>query len=167
MADGTDEQRIDGDELRRVMATYPTGITVLTARHEDGPVGMAANSFVSVSLDPPLVAFCAAHSSSTWPLIEASGAFVVNIMGAEAGPVAGRFAAKDVDRFDGVDHRPGVTGAPVLEEARSYLECEIHDVHEAGDHVLVLGRVVATEDRGERPPLVFYGSRYRELAPVE
>lgn len=165
LSDG--DTTIDPAQFRRVMATYPTGITVLTATHQGQPVGMSANSFTSVSLDPPLVLFCAAYSSSTWPQIEAAGHFVVNVMPATAEDLAAQFASKGIDRFEGIDFATGVSGGPVLAAARSYLECEIDAIHEAGDHAVVIGRVVAMGERDEQPPLIFYRSEYRRLEPTD
>lgn len=157
---------LDPHQFRRAMSTYPTGITVVTATYQGKPVGMSANSFASVSLEPPLVLFCAAYNSSTWPHIEAAGHFVVNVMSAGTEELAARFAAKNVDRFEGVEHDTGVSGGPVLAAARSYFECEIEAIHEAGDHAVVIGRVVAMGERDEQPPLIFYRSEYRQLDPT-
>jgi 3-hydroxy-9,10-secoandrosta-1,3,5(10)-triene-9,17-dione monooxygenase reductase component len=121
---------------------------------------MAVNSFTAVSLNPPLVSFCAAHTSSTWPRIEAAGAFAVNVLGEHHAEVSRRFARKGADRFAGLVHRSGATGAPVLDGVAAHLDCELHAVHEAGDHVIVLGRVVHLDaDEGVRP-LVFHGGDY-------
>ncbi len=149
--------------LRRVLGRFPTGVALVTAATPDGPTGMAVNSFTSVSLDPPLVSFCAARSSSTWPRIEASGAFAVNVLAEHHSEVSRRFARKGTDRFAGVGHRPGATGAPVLDGVAAHLDCELHAVHDAGDHVIVLGRVVDLDaDEGIRP-LVFHGGDYCTL----
>jgi 3-hydroxy-9,10-secoandrosta-1,3,5(10)-triene-9,17-dione monooxygenase reductase component len=151
---------VAGDELRGVMACFATGVVVVTADRPDGPVGMAVNSFVSVSLDPPLVLFCAAHTSSTWPAIRAAGHFCANVLAADQEALARRFAAKG-DRFAGVTYSPGVTGAPVLENVHAHLECRIVATYEAGDHTLVLGRVLDLGADEDAAPLLFYRSRYR------
>ena len=146
--------------FRRVLGHVPTGVALITATTPAGPTGMAVNSFTAVSLNPPLVSFCAAHTSSTWPRIEAAGAFAVNVLGEHHAEVSRRFARKGADRFAGLVHRSGATGAPVLDGVAAHLDCELHAVHEAGDHVIVLGRVVHLDaDEGVRP-LVFHGGDY-------
>jgi 3-hydroxy-9,10-secoandrosta-1,3,5(10)-triene-9,17-dione monooxygenase reductase component len=151
--------------LRRVFGAFPTGVTVMTVGGRS-PHGMTANSFTSVSLDPPLVSFCAARTSSTWPRIQATGAFAVNVLGQDDEEVCRRFARRGADRFAGVRHRPGATGAPVLDGVAAHLDCELQAVLDAGDHVIVLGRVVHLDaDEGVRP-LVFHGGGYRGLQSV-
>jgi 3-hydroxy-9,10-secoandrosta-1,3,5(10)-triene-9,17-dione monooxygenase reductase component len=146
--------------FRRVLGRFPTGVVLVTATTPDGPVGMAVNSFSSVSLDPPLVSFCAARTSSTWPRVRAAGTFAVNVLGEHHAEVSRRFARKGADRFAGLVHRSGATGAPVLDGVAAHLDCELHAVHEGGDHVIVLGRVVHLDaDEGVRP-LVFHGGDY-------
>jgi 3-hydroxy-9,10-secoandrosta-1,3,5(10)-triene-9,17-dione monooxygenase reductase component len=146
--------------VRRVLGRFPTGVVLVTADTPDGPTGMAVNSFTSVSLDPPLVSFCAARTSSTWPRIRVTGAFSVNILGEDHAGLSRRFAQKGADRFAGLGHRPGGTGAPVLDGVAAHLDCELHDVHEAGDHVIVLGRVVHLDADERVRPLVFHGGDY-------
>jgi flavin reductase (DIM6/NTAB) family NADH-FMN oxidoreductase RutF len=149
--------------FRCVLGHVPTGVALITATTPAGPAGMAVNSFTSVSLDPPLVSFCAAHTSSTWPLIQAAGAFSVNVLAEHHSEVSRLFARKGADRFAGLGHRPGATGAPVLDGVAAHLDCELHAVHDAGDHVIVLGRVVHLDaDEGVRP-LVFHGGDYCRL----
>lgn len=150
--------------LREVMRHYPTGVVVITASGREGPVGLAANSFTSVSLEPPLVLFCAAHTSTTWPAIRTAGAFAVNIPGAAHLGLTERFATRGVDRFEDVAHRPGATGAPLLAGAVAWLDCRITAVHPAGDHDIVIGSVVAaTVGADAATPLVFHDGTLRPL----
>ena len=152
--------------FRRVLGHVPTGVALITATTADGPVGMAVSSFTSDSLDPLLVSFCAARTSSTWPRIQATGAFAVNVLGQDDEEVCRRFARKGADRFAGVRHRPGATGSPVLDGVAAHLDCLLQAVLDAGDHVIVLGRVVHLDaDEGVRP-LVFHGGAYRGLQSV-
>src|SRR3954468_7327609 len=99
---------IDPGAFRQVLAHLPTGVTVIASHGSEGPVGMAANSVTSVSLDPPLILFCPAKSSSTWPKIREAGSFCVNVMAGHHEVITRQFAAKEADRFSGVDyaHRP-------------------------------------------------------------
>lgn len=153
----------DATTFRKVLGRFPTGVTIVTAQTETGPVGMAVNSFASVSLDPPLVLFCAAHSSSTWPDIRRAGAFSVNILGKGDEDLCRRFAVKGADRFNEVTHRTGTTGAPVLDGVAAHLDCRIHAVHEAGDHVIVVGAVESLDAEEDIEPLVFHAGAYRML----
>jgi flavin reductase (DIM6/NTAB) family NADH-FMN oxidoreductase RutF len=151
--------QIDGKHFRQVLAHLPTGVTVIAAHGEQGPVGMAANSVTSVSLDPPLVLFCPAKSSSTWPKIRAAGSFCINVMAGHHEEVTRQFAAKEADRFSGVDCEARPTG-PALRDAVAWLECKIHNEHDAGDHTIVVARVVAIEAAPETDPLVFFRGSY-------
>lgn len=158
------ESVFNATEFRQVLGSYPTGVTVITAATPDGPNGMAVNSFTSVSLDPPLVLFCAGKTSSTWPLLrDADGGLTINLLSAEQEPLCRAFATKGIDRFAGVAHHPGATGAPVLDDALAHLDCLVEAEHDAGDHTVVIARVVAL---GSQPgtPLVFHASRYTRLA---
>ncbi|MGH3501043.1 MAG: flavin reductase family protein [Nocardioidaceae bacterium] len=148
------------------MSCFPTGVAVVTGMREGVPVGMAANSFTSVSLDPLLVLFCAAHTSSTWPQIKETQAFAVNILPEQAVELARRFAEKDADRFAGVNYRRGVTDSPIMVDAAAFLECRIERIHEAGDHVIVVGSVLDLGEQSADEPLVFHRSEYRELRRV-
>ncbi|HEY8543452.1 MAG TPA: flavin reductase family protein [Acidimicrobiales bacterium] len=165
--DATDRPTaIDGTRFRAVLGRFATGVTVVTALDDDEPVGLAANSFTSVSLDPPLVLFCAAKTSTTWPRIQAAGHFCVNVLGEHQEEVCRVFATKGARRFDRVGWRRGASGAPVLDDALAWADCTIHAEHDAGDHVIVVGRVLDL-DAGDGEPLVFFGGRYRRLAPPD
>ncbi|CAM3228693.1 flavin reductase family protein [Nocardioides dubius] len=155
----TPAEGIDPAQLRQVMSAYPTGITVITAAGPDGPVGMTANSFTSVSLDPPLVLFCAALTSSTWPSIRDAEHFTVNLMSARGRETAQRFATSGIDRYAGVAHHAGVTGSPILSDADSHLECVLESTHVLGDHAVAIGRVVGVGERGTDSPLIFHRSK--------
>jgi flavin reductase (DIM6/NTAB) family NADH-FMN oxidoreductase RutF len=146
--------------FRDVLAHLPTGVTVITAYAEHGPTGMAANSLTSVSLDPPLVLFCAAKTSTTWPKIRAAGTFCVNILAGHHEPLSRQFSAPEIDRFAGVDYSDRPAG-PALADAIAWIECEPRDEHEAGDHTIVVGRVTAMAvATTELEPLVFFRGRY-------
>ena len=152
---------IDPSSFRDVLGHFATGVAVITA-HDGEPVGMAVNSFTSVSLDPPLVAFCAATSSATWPRIRAAGRFAVSVLDAAQAETCRRFASKDGDRFGGCSWSPSRGGSPVLDDALAWIDCEIDAEHEAGDHVIVVGRVTELATR-EGEPLIFYRGGYRVL----
>ena len=150
----------DAATYRTVLGHFATGVVIVTAVDGDEPVGMAANSFTSVSLEPPLVLFCAAKSSSTWPRIQASGKWAANFLDEAGEEVCRLFAQKGADRFARVAYAPGRTGSPILEDALAFVDCETIVEHDAGDHVIVVGRVVELGYQREGKPLLFYRGGY-------
>jgi flavin reductase (DIM6/NTAB) family NADH-FMN oxidoreductase RutF len=156
---------IDSARFRTILGHFATGVTVVTGHGPDGPSGLAANSFTSVSLEPPLVLVCMAHESTTWPVIRASGRFAVNILGEHQEETCRRFGARSGDRFEGVGWTTGKTGSPILHEAIAYVDCIIDAEHEAGDHVIVVGRVVDLGQPAEGGPLLFWRGGYARLGP--
>jgi 3-hydroxy-9,10-secoandrosta-1,3,5(10)-triene-9,17-dione monooxygenase reductase component len=156
--------RPDAGEFRAVLGQFATGVTIITAVDEGEPVGVAANSFTSVSLDPPLVLFCVARSSSTWPRIEHARKFAVNILGEHQEELSGLFATKGADRFGQTDWHLGVGGSPVLHDTLAYLDCEFWNEYDGGDHIIVVGRVLDLGLQREGSPLLFFRGKYGRLA---
>lgn len=152
------DERDDVDELafRDVLGHFATGVTIITATDQGEQVGMSANSFTSVSLDPPLVAFCAAHSSTTYPRIRQAGHFCVNVLAEHQAEVARLFSVRGVDRFSAIEWTASPTGAAIIEGSLAWVDCEIFAEHVAGDHVIVVGKVVACEAYAMRHPLLFF-----------
>jgi 3-hydroxy-9,10-secoandrosta-1,3,5(10)-triene-9,17-dione monooxygenase reductase component len=148
-------------EFRQVLGHLPTGVTVITAHGPDGPTGMAANSVTSVSLEPPLILFCPAKTSTTWPKLRSAGAFCVNVLARHHEQVTRRFAAPGLDRFAGVEVENRPSG-PGLADAVAWIECRLHDEHDAGDHTIVVAHVVAIEATAsvDVEPLVFFRGGY-------
>jgi flavin reductase (DIM6/NTAB) family NADH-FMN oxidoreductase RutF len=157
---------VDPARFRQVLARFATGVTIITAISNGEPVGMSANSFTSLSLDPPLVLFCAAESSTTYPRIRGARRFCVNVLAEQQQDVAQLFAVRGADRFERAEWHPGLTGSPVLEGVLAYLECEIETEHVAGDHVIVVGRVLDLGSSTERRPLLFFDGGYGIERPV-
>ena len=155
---------IEPMHYRRVLGNFATGVTVITASYQGEPVGMAVNSFCSVSLEPAIVSFCAATSSSTWPHIEAAGNFCVNILAEDQQEVCQQFARKGIDRFQSLLHQPAVSGTPVLSGVLAWIDCRIASVVPVGDHVIVLGYVRDLSVATEGKPLVFYKGKYGTFA---
>ena len=159
---------IDGQDFRRVLGHYPTGVTVVTAACPTGPEGMTIGSFTSVSLDPPLVSFCPSQDSDSWIRMRDVGSFCVNVLGDHQAGVSTTFASKTDDRFKDLATRVEVTGAPVIEGCLAWIDCRVETVHAAGDHDIVVGRVVAlgTAERagGRGGPLVFLKGGYGRVA---
>lgn len=154
---------VDPGEFRRVLGSFASGVTVVTAPTPEGPAGFACQSFSSLSLDPPLVAFMVGRTSTTWPRIARAGVFCVNVLSAGQGPLCRAFAASGTDKFAGVEHDAApVSGAPRLAGVLAWIDCAIHAVHTGGDHLIVVGRVDAlgTGDGADEPPLLFHRGRF-------
>jgi 3-hydroxy-9,10-secoandrosta-1,3,5(10)-triene-9,17-dione monooxygenase reductase component len=155
---------IDPQDYRRTLGNYPTGVVIITGAGEEGPVGLAIGSFASVSLDPPLVGFLPDKGSSSWPKIETSGAFCVNVLAADQLDVCRAFASRGGDKYQSVGWRAGVTGSPVLDGVVAWIDCSIERVDEAGDHWFVLGRVQEMDvPRADVGPLLFLRGNYGEF----
>ncbi len=145
------------DEFRRAMSHFASGVTVVTGMHDDEPVGFACQSFASVSLDPPLVLFCADHRGRSWPLIRGSGRFCVNVLTEEQNELCGRFGSSRGRRFEELDWGIGASGCPTLPEVLLRVHAEVETVHVAGDHDIVIGRVTALDEvRARATPMLFY-----------
>ena len=149
--------------FRDVLGRFASGVTVVTSTSNDEPVGLTCQSFMSVSLDPPLVLFSPAKSSRAWPLIQRAGKFCVNFLAADQAELSNTMASRGIDKFAGVGWEPSPeTGSPLLPGTLGYVDCAIHQVHEAGDHYVVIGRVLdlaLTDAPGE--PLLFFEGGYR------
>jgi flavin reductase (DIM6/NTAB) family NADH-FMN oxidoreductase RutF len=151
---------IDGAAFRSILGRFATGVVVVCATVDDRPVGMSVNSFTSVSLDPPLVAFCAAHSSATWVELQRSPSFAISILAGHQQEVCSQLARKGVDRFAGVDVELAPSGSPVIVGSLAWLDCRRAGYHVAGDHDIVLGEVEELHLASDADPLVFFGSRF-------
>lgn len=160
----------DSREFRRVLGHYPTGVVVVTAACPGGPEGMTIGSFASVSLDPPLVSFCPGHDSDSWGRMRHVDSFCVNVLDDDQADVSSIFASKSEDRFAGVSTRVEATGAPVIEGCLAWIDCRVHAVHTAGDHDIVVGRVVAlgtaVGEAAAGGPLVFFMGGYGRVAGI-
>jgi len=146
---------LDERSFRDVMGRYATGVVLLTAQSADGPTGIAANSFASLSLHPPLITFGAARTSTTWPALSSARSFVASILGAGHDDLSRVFATRGIDRFGGHVWLPSPRGHPRVPDALGWIECEIESIHDGGDHELVVARARwwAAND-GE--PLIFH-----------
>ncbi|HEX2576533.1 MAG TPA: flavin reductase family protein [Aquihabitans sp.] len=150
----------DSARFRQVLGHFPTGVCVVAGVHEGRPVGVAIGSFFSVSLEPPLVGFCAGRTSSTWPKLRDAGAFCINILAGDQEDVSRVFASKEADKFAGLgwDHSP--LGSPRLTGALAWIDCTLDVVHEAGDHDIAVGAVHDLHVSREGEPLVFFRGGY-------
>ena len=154
----------DARTLRDAMGCFATGITIVTAIDPDGrPVGLTANSFTSVSLDPPLLLVCIANNAGTAPVLRGADSFGVNVLQIGQQPASNRFAGKGEDRFAATAWGPGETGVPLLDGSLVSFECKRHAVHEAGDHFILIGDVVRAQFEPRRDPLLYFRGKYRRL----
>jgi 3-hydroxy-9,10-secoandrosta-1,3,5(10)-triene-9,17-dione monooxygenase reductase component len=153
---------IDSGEYRHVMGHFLTGVTIITAidPETNNPVGLAASSFTSVSMDPALVLFCAGKSSSSWAKIQAAGNYCVNILAASDEALCRTFASKSADKFEGVGWERGPSGSPILDASLAWIDCSMHEEVDAGDHIVAIGRVLALGARDTTGPLAYYRGGY-------
>ncbi len=172
LAPGTGAGRIEApfrrQDLRDVLGMYATGVTVITTGDADAPYGMTANSFTGVSLDPPLVLVCAMSDGQGAAMISAGGHFAVNVLAAGQEAISHFFASPSRPRgreaFADVPHRRLVTGAPIINGAAAHLDCSLVAEHEAGDHMIFIGEVLALgAEPSIRSPLIFFAGRYQAL----
>ena len=158
------ETGFDARTLRNALGCFPTGVTVITTRAVDGaPVGFTANSFSSVSLDPPLVLFCLDSRSSSLPALETAGVFVINILHIGQQEVSARFAKRGVDRFAETPCEIWDTGVPVVKDSMANLECRTLQVLDGGDHRIFLGQVIRVRCDPSRDPLLYLQGQYRRV----
>ena len=165
------EAGFSSSDLRSVLGAFATGVTVITSRSGEHAYGMTANAFSSLSLDPPLVLVCVISGTVGAATIERNRAFAVNILGADQEPISRYFSWKDRPRgagaFEEIPHLTAVTDCPVLEGVAGFLDCRLADSHEAGDHLIFIGEVVAIGVDHEVEPLLFHHGRYRRAAGEE
>ncbi|TQS44593.1 flavin reductase family protein [Cryptosporangium phraense] len=154
----------DPRDLRDVYGAFPSGVVGLCAVVDGVPVGMAASSFVAVSLDPPLVAVCVQHTSTTWPRLRERPVVGVSVLGESHDLAARRLAAKTGDRFEGLTVATTDGGALLIDGASAWLECTVDREVPAGDHMIVLLRIEAFELERTIAPLVFHSSGFRRLS---
>lgn len=158
MHSGTDHV-VEPGEMRRVLGHFASGVTIVTGNDAGTPVGFACQSFTSVSLDPPLVLFCPAHTSTTWPRIREAGAFSVNVLAHDQMDLCKQFATSGGDKFAGLDWHETPWG-PSLSGVLATVHCTVDQVHAAGDHDVVIGRVQQLVTHREVGPLLFFKGQF-------
>ena len=150
--------------MRAVLGTFATGVVVVTTYDKNGcPVGITANSFSSVSLDPPLVSWCLRSNSYSLPAFRHSRRFAINVLGAGGTDLCRRFALSHASKWQGIDHHRGEHGCPLLAQSIAILECSLVAEHEAGDHLIIVGRVAKAETDHSAFPLVVYRGGFYDL----
>ena len=155
----TMDQVLCPTELRRVLGHFASGVTIVTGSDDGKEVGFACQSFTSVSLDPPLVLFCPSHASATWPRIQRSGSFSVNVLAEDQQALCLAFATSGADKFAGLSWQHTAWG-PSIDGVLATVHCDIEAVHPAGDHDIVVGRVRELVTHREVGPLLFFRGQF-------
>jgi flavin reductase (DIM6/NTAB) family NADH-FMN oxidoreductase RutF len=156
---------MDDAVLRPAFSCFPSGVVALAALGGDGtPLGMAASSFTSVSLDPPLVSVCVAHTSSTWPLLRESAEIGLSVLADDHADACRRLSARDADRFAGTSWQVTDGGGVLIDGTPLQLTCRVEQEIVAGDHAIVLLEILDLAVDLERQPLIFHHSRFRAVA---
>jgi 3-hydroxy-9,10-secoandrosta-1,3,5(10)-triene-9,17-dione monooxygenase reductase component len=151
---------VDPGVMREVLGHFASGVTVVTALTADGPIGFTCQSFSSLSLDPPLVAFAPSRSSRTWPRLREIGRFCVNVLAEGQDDVSQNFARSGEDRFAGVRWTPSAHGSPVLEDVVAWIDGELWAEYDGGDHTIVVARVLDLGAHPDRRPLLYHRGSY-------
>lgn len=154
---------IDQGRLRRVFGAFPSGVTAIAGLIEGRPIGMAASTFTSVSLSPPRVSVCVAHTSTTWPMLRHADRLGVSVLAADQLQACLQLSAPGGDRFAELAWRASADGAVLLDGAGAWLECSTEAVHLAGDHDIVILRVHDLDAEEGIRPLIFHASQFRRL----
>lgn len=159
---------IDSREFRDTVGCFATGVTIVTTVDAEGdPVGLTANSFSSLSLDPPMVLFCLDRNVVSFEAFHSNRHFAVNILSAAQEEMSRRFAKSGPEKWSGVEFETHETGCPILGGCIANLECDIDSVYEGGDHVIIIGRVVSiARADGADNPLTFFRGRYGTVSPT-
>lgn len=154
-------------QFRAALGMFATGVTIVTARTPEGSlVGLTANSFNSVSLDPPLVLWSLARAAASLPAFRGGSHYAINVLGADQQALALRFASKGVDRFADVDFVEGAGGAPILAGAAATFECFNRSRYDEGDHVIFVGEVERCTRREGASPLLYHGGKFYAEHPL-
>lgn len=156
-------QPLNADAFREACAQFATGVAIATITAPDGsPHGLTISSFTSVSLHPPLILVCIDYGCTILPYFQNNSHFAVNILNDAQRDLSVRFAMQPEGRFEGVEWRSGLSGAPLIEDALAQFECAVHNMLEAGDHIVLIGRVLKVlSNRGR--PLLYFDRAYRTL----
>jgi flavin reductase (DIM6/NTAB) family NADH-FMN oxidoreductase RutF len=158
---------IDSRELRNALGRFATGVCIISSVSQKGePLGLTANSFASVSLDPPLVLWSLQNNSEVFAEFSTPAYFAINVLAKEQREHSDRYAKKGDHQLDPDHFTPGKFGAPIVHNALVSFECELHATHEGGDHLIIVGRVRDMQVRQGGEPLAFYAGKYHQLAQV-
>jgi 3-hydroxy-9,10-secoandrosta-1,3,5(10)-triene-9,17-dione monooxygenase reductase component len=151
---------VDPALFRHALSHFCTGVTVMAGLDGDEPVGLACQSFSSLSLDPPLVLFCPGRNSTSWPRIRAGGRFAVNVLAEDQQKICMAFGSPTGAKFTSTPWRTTDGGAVVIGGVLAWLDCTIEAVHDGGDHEIVVGRVQELRVERDHRPLLYFRGRY-------
>lgn len=151
---------------RKIMGRFATGVTVASTVVDDATWGMTANAVTSLSLQPPLVLFAVVRDSQSRDMFAQGRCFALNILGAEHEAISNRFAFAGPKDFSGLETKTAMTGAPILSDALGWVDCQLKDILDGGDHDIFIGEIVAGEFR-EGAPLLYFGGKYAKIAGME
>lgn len=151
---------LDPQAMREVMGHFASGVTVVTAVTDAGPIGFTCQAFSSLSLEPPLVVFAPGRTSRTWPLLRDIGRFCVNVLAEGQDAVSQNFARSGVDKFAGVSWRPSMHGSPVLDDVVAWIDAELWAEYDGGDHTLAVAQVLDLGADPRRRPLLYHRGAY-------
>lgn len=156
---------IGAAQYRQVLGHFPTGVVVVAAIDDHGPVGLSVNSFTAVSLEPPLVAFCAERRSGSWAVIRRVRTFCANVLAEDQETLSRVFAMRGSDKFEGIGWSPAPSGSPLLDGVLAWIDCEVETVHDGGDHEICVAKVRSLGVEHRDGPLVFYRGGYGRFEP--
>jgi flavin reductase (DIM6/NTAB) family NADH-FMN oxidoreductase RutF len=155
---------VGADEFRNALGHFASGVTVITTWDAEGhPTGLTASAFTSVSLIPPLVLVCVDQKAQSYPALESSGRFAVNILAAGQEVISRRFAMSGGDKFDGIAWSTGAAGLPVLSDGLVAMECQTVHAYPGGDHTIFVGKVETVQVQAAEP-LLYYRGKYHRLS---
>ncbi len=155
---------VDGKLFRDTCGRFATGVMIVTGRLSDGaPVGVTVNSFSSVSLDPPLVLFCLDRNALSFDAFSMNNQFAFNVLGEHQRDISNKFASQSIDKYDGVKYDLSDNGVPILQGCLASIECQMHAVHEGGDHQIIVGKVIKVSIEKEERPLIYFKGAYSAL----
>lgn len=157
----------DSQLFKAILGHYASGLTVISTLIDGKPVGFTCQSFHSVSMDPPLVSFNVMKRSTSWPGVRANGQFSVNVLSHGQSAISNALARSAPDKWDSIDWRETPAGNPLIDQCLVWLDCELFEEHEAGDHTLVIARVIDMQSLDAvppLPPLIFFKGQYCSIA---
>jgi 3-hydroxy-9,10-secoandrosta-1,3,5(10)-triene-9,17-dione monooxygenase reductase component len=155
----------DVTRFKDAMSRFTTGVTIVAGIEDGQPVGFTCQSFVSLSIDPPFIALAPARTSTSWPRIARAGTFCVNVLADAQEELCRGFAVSGGDKFEGVAWHPtAITGAPIIEGSLAWVDCAVELVHDAGDHELIIGKVLDLDLAEGGSPLLFFDRKFATVA---
>ncbi len=152
-------------ELRNAMGRFATGVCLITVASEDGPaLALTANSFSSVSLEPPLLLWCLQDNSDVYDVYAAPRYYAINVLASEQEALSTQYARKGEHALEAAHYANGKHGAPLIRDALVSFECQLEATHDGGDHLIVIGRIVDMQQREGGDPLLFFSGGYRGIS---